>query len=293
MAIAPLHTPLARRATMADGVHFETPENILVQYHPAGLGTRFYAWVLDQVLVFLVLFLGFIAVVVLAAVFEEAAEAFGETIAPYMPDDTATEKDIEQFGFVIVGFFFLLYGLGATVYFGLSELFLRGQTYGKRQANIRVVKAGGFALDPVSIFLRNIFRVIDHMPPLWIVPFLSPKGQRFGDMVSGTVVVTEGEAKLGGVRAALAEREPTDALHHFDSKALAALSAADVAAIEKVLERFAKMKEQEQAYLLSSLTTSVRNKMGLEQQHGTIEANRRFLEDLLAATYRHRERKLR
>ena len=30
--------------------HFETPENVRIQYEPAGLGTRFLAWFVDQVL---------------------------------------------------------------------------------------------------------------------------------------------------------------------------------------------------------------------------------------------------
>jgi uncharacterized RDD family membrane protein YckC len=278
---------------MADGVHFETPENIRVQYHPAGLGTRFYAWVLDQVLVGLCLFLCFIATVILLTIFTSAADVVGDYLGPFFPGPNPKNDELEQFGLAILGVWFIVYGLGSIVYFGLSELFLRGQSYGKRQANIRVVKTGGFALDPVSVFLRNVFRVVDHLPPLWIVPFLSPKGQRFGDMVSGTIVVTEGDAALGGVRAALAEREATDVLHRFDAKALASLRNEDVTAIEKILERSSRMKEEEQIVLIQSIVTPLCARMGAEPQAGTLAANRRFLEDLLTATYRHRERKLR
>ena len=41
-----------------------------------------------------------------------------------------------------------------------------GQTLGKRMCKIRVVKADGFALDAVSVFMRNVFRVADHLPIL-------------------------------------------------------------------------------------------------------------------------------
>jgi uncharacterized RDD family membrane protein YckC len=278
---------------MSDGVQFETPENILVQYQPAGLGTRFYAWVLDQVLVALCLFVGFIAVVILCALFEETAESLGGIISPFIPEDTESPEGEEQLGLMILGFFILLIGLGGTFYFGLCELFLRGQSYGKRQANIRVVKTGGFALDAVSIFLRSIFRVIDNIPVLWIVPFLSPRGQRFGDMIAGTVVVTEGDATLGGVRAALAEREAADVIHRFDAKAVAKLRSEDVVAIEKILERSSRMKEVDQIALVQSIVTPLCARMEIEPQAGSLAQNRRFLEDLLTATYRHRERKLR
>ena len=40
---------------MHEALQFETPENIRVQYTPAGLGTRFVAWFIDQILVSLLM----------------------------------------------------------------------------------------------------------------------------------------------------------------------------------------------------------------------------------------------
>ena len=42
---------------------------------------------------------------------------------------------------------------------------------------------------PRPFFLRTLFRVIDQMPPLWIVLLLTQRGQRLGDLVAGTIVV--------------------------------------------------------------------------------------------------------
>ena len=47
---------------MASLIEFETPENVRIGYHPAGLGTRFTAWLLDSILVTLLsILLGILA----------------------------------------------------------------------------------------------------------------------------------------------------------------------------------------------------------------------------------------
>src|SRR5690606_25914091 len=88
-----------------------------------------------------------------------------------------------------IGIAILIIGLGNFVYYALFELFMRGQTIGKRQVNIRVVKTNGFGLDAGSIIIRNLFRILDHVPVMWIVPFFLSKAQRLGDMVAGTVLI--------------------------------------------------------------------------------------------------------
>ena len=37
---------------MSVGIQFETPENIRVAYEPAGLGTRFVAWFVDNIIIY-------------------------------------------------------------------------------------------------------------------------------------------------------------------------------------------------------------------------------------------------
>ena len=137
-----------------------------------------------------------------------------------------------------VGIATLVMGLASFVYFGASELFLRGQTFGKRACKIRVVKTNGFALDAGSILLRNLFRVADHIPLLWIVPVVSQQSQRFGDMVAGTIVVNDQTEDLSSVRQQLAERPAAEARFRFDHAKLGRLRPSDVEAVERILERW-------------------------------------------------------
>ena len=119
-----------------------------------------------------------------------------------------------------VGIAVLVWGLGSFVYFTACELFWRGQTIGKRMSNLRVVKQDGFALDAVSVLVRNVFRTVDHLPPLWLVPLVSKQSQRFGDMVSGTVVISDTLQTLAGVRESLSARNAVEAQFRFDAGVL-------------------------------------------------------------------------
>ena len=110
--------------------------------------------------------------------------------------------------------------MGSFIYFGLSELLSRGQTLGKRLSGIRVVRIDGFALEPAGILVRNIFRVIDNLPPLWIVPLVSKKSQRFGDMVAGTVVVFDKPESISDLRLTLSQRPAGTAQFTFDAAML-------------------------------------------------------------------------
>ena len=268
---------------MDDRIQFETPENILIRYKTAGLGTRFLAWFADQVLLW-VLTLGVLILIALAGV---SFQGVFDSLDEGRSDDPNSTMSF------FLGLMALLWGLGSFVYFGLSELFLRGQTIGKRMARIRVVKADGFALDPMSILIRNIFRVADHLPPLWIIPVLSSRSQRAGDMVGGTVVVTDDPQMLSDVRAKLSSRTAVETEFRFDQAKLNRLRPEDVHAIERILDRWAELTQEQQLVLLDKIVEPLAQRLKMEPPSVVPEDRRlRFLEDLLAAEFRRQSRAL-
>jgi hypothetical protein len=184
----------------------------------------------------------------------------------------------------------LAWGLGSFVYFAGCELFLRGQTVGKRSSKIRVIKANGFQLDASSILVRNIFRVIDHLPPLWIVPVISTLSQRAGDMVAGTIVVVDDPTDLSPVRVILAERTAADAEFRFDGSMLKKLSGNDYNAVERVLDRLATIRPEDAEGLIRAYVTQITAKLSMDMPPP--ERQQRFLEDLLAAELRRQDRSL-
>jgi uncharacterized RDD family membrane protein YckC len=68
-----------------------------------------------------------------------------------------------------------------------------GQTIGKKLVHIKVIKEEGSKCDFGSALVRNILRIVDHLPFLYILGIIlittTDKKQRLGDMLGKTIVV--------------------------------------------------------------------------------------------------------
>lgn len=117
-------------------------------------------------------------------------------------------------GLVLADLAGLVYALGAfAVWVGYGivlEARWRGRTLGKALMSLRVLDARGRRLRLDQVILRNLLRVVDQMPALYLVggaaSVLSPRAQRLGDLVAGTVVAWEERERL----ARLPERDPAE-----------------------------------------------------------------------------------
>ncbi len=264
---------------MSSHIRFETPENIEVSYDLAGLGSRFAAWSLDQLLVTLVVIVLIIALLITGAV--------GESIFDNISDVDQNGQTVLQA--YVIGFLYLLFSLGSFFYFGLSELLMRGQTFGKRRLGLRVVQADGFELRPSSILLRSVFRVADHLPLLWIVPFVTDRNCRFGDLVAGTVVVSDRPSELSDVRREVLQDSPSESAFRFGN-AVSKLTAKDVDVMERVLQRLPSVTGSQKRSLLQSMVTPLAER--IEMPLPDSEMHEQFLRDLLAAHYQREYRRL-
>lgn len=85
-----------------------------------------------------------------------------------------------------------VFGLAAILYFIYFEG-AYGQTLGKRAMGIVVVKTDGGDTDMAASAIRNLLRIIDTLPTLYILGILlilvTEDNQRLGDIVGNTVVV--------------------------------------------------------------------------------------------------------
>ena len=78
-----------------------------------------------------------------------------------------------------------------TVYSLLMEL-ATGRTVGKTLLRVELLSEAGTRPGPAQIFVRNLMRLIEIMPPFWILGFflvLSRNRQRVGDIFARTVAV--------------------------------------------------------------------------------------------------------
>jgi len=91
------------------------------------------------------------------------------------------------------GFWLIIFALPAFFYHLIFEIFLNGQSPGKRAMKIKVFKADGSQITPANCFIRWIFRLADisltsgALATITII--VNGKGQRLGDIAAGTTIL--------------------------------------------------------------------------------------------------------
>ena len=179
-----------------------TPENISFEYQLAGPFRRVLPYLLDIIVVLV----GYAALVFLIVLLVSLIGSLFALVGIY---------DVAEFiyailsGMIPIGWFVTYW-----FYSAYAETYYNGRTVGKLVANLRVLSTDGHAIDGAQAMLRNLFRLIDVMPMISIGALLeiseippqvglptgvlgliamsiSPKFQRLGDLVAGTMVVTE------------------------------------------------------------------------------------------------------
>ena len=157
-----------------DKLTIETPEQIPLEFPLAGIGSRFLAIALDA----LIQVLGFLMIVFVAEILLPTAARF-------------TPRALTWAAAIFFLCVFILY----SGYYALFEVFWNGQTPGKRLVRLRVISDSGRPITVYEAVVRNLLRIIDQLPGLYVVGiisvFLTARNKRLGDIVAGTVVVHE------------------------------------------------------------------------------------------------------
>ena len=151
-------------------VKIVTPENVVIRYQLAGLATRGVAFIYDLLIqILLLLVFGFL----------------GASMANELSRVMRSEVVV---GLIIAINFIIFWG-----YYIFFEVFHEGQTPGKKYMGIKVVTLDGHNVDFFPSAARNILRVADFLPPIFlggiISIFLTERHQRIGDLISGTIVI--------------------------------------------------------------------------------------------------------
>jgi uncharacterized RDD family membrane protein YckC len=188
----------------------ETPEHIRFRYQLAGPARRAFAYAIDLV----------VKVVIGAALL------FAATISGIFSLEGVSQ------GLLFVALFVIEWG-----YFVLFESMWNGTTIGKRAANLRVVKEGGYPITFTDAVLRNLLRGADFLPSAYAVGLLAMisdgRFRRLGDRVAGTMVVVEERKQVA--RPVVLQPPPTR--EEIESLPRPRLGAADLEAIELFLRR--------------------------------------------------------
>lgn len=163
-----------REEPLDTSVAIETPEHIVFRYRIAGPARRLLAYLVDLV----VCYGGALLLCVLILVAAFGSGAVGDAV------DSAQELS--------TGIVLLILFAAQWLYFVAWEA-TRGRTPGKMAAGLRVVTTSGRPIGFGPAALRNVLRAADALPMGYAVGVaamaLSPRFQRLGDLVAGTMVI--------------------------------------------------------------------------------------------------------
>jgi uncharacterized RDD family membrane protein YckC len=156
-----------------DKLTIETPEQTLLEFPLAGIGSRFLAVALDTLLQAAV----YILLGLMAGLLNQLGIRFPLG---------------KQWGIAVLIFVAFTVQFG---YYGFFEAIWNGQTPGKRWTHLRVIQDSGRPVTPYDAILRNLLRIVDWLPTLYAVGIvtilISAEKKRVGDYAAGTVVIHE------------------------------------------------------------------------------------------------------
>jgi len=253
-------------------VQIDTAQNVSLDVEVAGLGDRLIAAIIDYaILMAYGLFMIFLLFGVVAALVE------GESV-PSSGGDSG-----EAFAFL---FLFILFS-PIFFYFLLCEIFMDGQSIGKRYMQIKVTNLDGTPASIGSYLIRWLLRIVDVTIGSGVVAvtciLVTGTGQRLGDLAAGTTVVKHKTQRTALDDVALDDVDP-DYVPQFDE--VRRLSDDDVKTAQDVLDA---LKYQSRSTETENLGRRV--KCVLERKMGVTSdlSPREFLDTIIrdyAATFR-------
>jgi uncharacterized RDD family membrane protein YckC len=140
-------------------IKVETTQNVSIEYDIASLGDRIVAMLIDMLIIF-----GYymIILIILFAIRPASSSML---------------------------YFIIIMILPVLFYHLLCEVFMNGQSFGKRAMKIKVIRVDGRQPTFGNYLLRWVLRLIEDGIIAIIVILINGKGQRLGDMAAGTTVI--------------------------------------------------------------------------------------------------------
>jgi uncharacterized RDD family membrane protein YckC len=190
-------------------IKIQTSQNIELEYELAGIGDRLIAYIIDLLI--------YAAYTITVFLISDATGGF----------NTGTWSPLIL---VLPIFFYQL----------LCEIFLNGQSLGKKAKQIKVISLNGNQPNIGQYLIRWIFRIIDDMIGSGVVAILtislSDKAQRVGDILAGTTVVRTNPNTA--FQETLFSETQADYIPQFNMAYL--LNDSDISLLKEVLNRYVK-----------------------------------------------------
>ena len=146
----------------------------------------------------------------------------------------------------------IIYAVGFVFYDLLCEIFMNGQSIGKRIMKIKVISLDGAQPSIGQYLIRWVFRIVDFTITQWLGALISvavtENKQRIGDIVAGTTLIkTIPRTQLQHIAFHPVDEEYTPVLNGIEQ-----LTDRDVELIHEVLNTFYKTRNQDLIYQVAS-----------------------------------------
>ncbi|MCE5322609.1 RDD family protein [bacterium] len=222
-----------------------TPENVRIEYELAGLASRAGAAIIDLLLQVLLI----LAVLGVRMLLSEHGRWPGTTWANAL---------------LAIASFVMWYG-----YYVYFETVWNGQSPGKRYARMRTIREGGTPIDFASAAVRNLVRIVDMIPGIYLVGMISvlanSRNKRLGDFAAGTLVVKERsewmhtKEKQTQEEASAAQYPEAELVRNIEL-----VSPDDFETIKRFVERKAELDGKVREELASKIAVPLMAKLGIE-----------------------------
>lgn len=224
-------------ARIQDELQLTSTDATAVNLPIAGIGSRSYAFLIDW----------HIRLVLALAWLIGVAALFGLMEGPGFWDEI-----FDSVGSLVFYVVLLPPALIYFLYHPVLEVVTKGRTPGKRAAGIRVVTVEGQTPDVSALLIRNIFRLIDSLPALYVVGLvsvlLSARQVRIGDMAAGTLLAYE-------------KRPASNAFERFAAPRDGALDLPVIEVAQDLLERWKFLAPDKRSQIAAKLISSQGEKL--------------------------------
>jgi uncharacterized RDD family membrane protein YckC len=220
-------------------IDISTTQNVTIEYELATWQDRIFAFILDQLIMLIVVWI--------LSIFFVAA--FGENVLYVM--------------YLVLLPLYVFHSL-------YMEIILNGQTFGKRAIGIKVVKLNGAEPEATDFLLRWSMRFLDIWFSLGTVASMlitsSPNSQRFGDMIAGTTIIKT-KSKVNYQLKDIMKISTLDTYTPTYTD-VTKFSEQDMMFVKQVIERHAKHPNMAHAEAMDALAIHMASILGIPEPRG-------------------------
>ncbi|MBK7838821.1 MAG: RDD family protein [Candidatus Obscuribacter sp.] len=247
-----------------------TPENVDLHLELAGIGNRLLAQLLDALVQLAV------GLLVVIAALAAACIVFAMGL-----DSNAKNLAYSVIALVVILLLFFMQG----AYFIILEGAWKGQTPGKKMAEIRVIEQNGQPIGWSASLFRNLLRYADNFLVVgMVVMLIDNKERRLGDLAAGTLVIRERKPDMTDSAIKINPRVA-------NKPELAAMDVGLVSPVEydllaDYLKRRKSLTKQSRPLVARQLSDHFQSKMqspDLDRQDGKYEADEDYLEAIYSS----------